>query len=214
MKNIIFVASSLLLLSSHAYAVTIDFNSLESTFAGAEFVGPVYTEDGYVLTHGSSIQNNAFESWGSGSTHYTGSASLFNTTHRGETVLTQQNSNLFSIISIDLSPFNLGLSTGDFISSESILFIGTKSDSTTVEQAFNLGTSANVMNTYMFNSSFTDITSLSWNQGSILGTRHQFDNVTVQAVPIPSAIYLFITGLLGIFSITKNMANKRVKCDA
>ena len=157
LKNNVLIASLLLASWNYSYAVTIDFNSLESSVSGANFVGPVYTEESYVIEHGSSLEVNAFETWGSGSSHYTGSASLFNTTHRGETIFTQQNNNLFSIISIDLAPLNLGLSTGDYIASESVLFVGTKSDSTTVEQIFNLGTAANVMSTYTFNSFFIDI---------------------------------------------------------
>ena len=204
LKNIILVAGLFLVSWNYSYAITIDFNSLESSFSGANFVGSVYTEESYVLQHGSSIAENAFETWGSGSSNYTGSASLFNNTHRGETILTQQNSSLFSMISIDLASFDLNLSTGDFIASESVLFVGTKSDATTVEQIFNLGTAVNVMNTYTFNLSFTDLTSLSWDQGSILGTRHQFDNVEIQAIPLPGSMFLFLTGLIGIFSIAKN----------
>lgn len=186
-----------------AATITIGFNTLESSFYGAHFVGYTYEEQGFVLKHGSSTQNNAFITWASGSSLYTGSASLFNNTHRGETILSQQNISPFSILSIDLAPYDLNLSTGDYIQSESVLFIGTKADSTTVQQVFNLGTSVNVMNTFTFNPEFSDLISISWNQGSLLGTRHQFDNIIVQAVPIPGALILFITGILSFSCFIK-----------
>ena len=175
-------------------AATIGFDALESSFSGGHFVGYTYEEQGFILEHGSSTQDNAFIAWGSGSSLYTGSASLFNNTHRGETILSQQNINSFSILSIDLSPYDINLSTGDYIQSESVLFIGTKADSTTVQPAFNLGTSVNVMSTFTFNPEFSNLISISWNQGSILGTRHQFDNIIVQAVPIPGVIPPIIMG--------------------
>jgi hypothetical protein len=189
-------------------AATIDFNALESSFSGAHFVGYTYEEQGFILEHGSSTQNNAFITWASGSSLYTGSASLFNNTHRGETILSQQNTNPFSILSIDLAPYDLNLSTGDYIQSESVLFVGTKANGTTVQQVFNLGTSVNVMRTFTFNPEFFDLISISWNQGSIVDTRHQFDNINVQAVPIPGALLLFLTGICG-FSCFKKRANEQ-----
>lgn len=196
---------------SSSQAITIDFNSLESSFSGGHFVGPTYTENNFIIEHGSSAQDNAFITWSSTTSLYTGSASLFNNTHRGETIISEQSNNLFSIFSIDLAPYSLELSTGDYIGSESILFTGTKSDNTAVEQVFNLGTTVNIMSTYSFESSFTDLVSLNWDQGSILGTRHQFDNIEVQAVPNPSSIILFSTGLIGMVSFARKRANKALK---
>ena len=199
----ILMLTLLLPLLGNLQAATIGFDTLESTFSGAHFVGYTYEEQGFILEHGSSTQNYAFITWGSGSSLYTGSASLFNNIHRGETILSQQNTNPFSILSIDLAPYDLNLSSGDYIQSESVLFIGTKADSTTVQQVFNLGTSVNVMSTFTFNPEFTDLISISWNQGSMLSTRHQFDNIIVQATPIPGALLLFITGILSFSGFIK-----------
>ncbi len=190
-------------LLSNLQAATIGFNELESNIPGGHFVGYTYEEQGFMFEHGSSTQNNAFITWSNGTSLYTGSASLFNNTHRGETILSQQQNNPFSILSIDLAPYDLNLSTGDYIQSESVLFTGTKADSTIVQQTFNLGTSINEMSTFTFNSEFSDLMSISWNQGSILGTRHQFDNIIVQAVPIPGALLLFITGILSFSCFIK-----------
>jgi hypothetical protein len=196
----------LLPIMGNLQAATIGFNTLESSFYGGHYVSYIYEEQGFVLENSSSKDNYAFIAWGSGSGVYTGSASLFNYTHRGKTILSQQNISPFSILSIDLAPYapyDLNLSTGDYIQSESVLFIGTKADSTTVQQVFNLGTSVNVMNTFTFNPEFSDLISVSWNQGSSFGTRHQFDNIIVQAVPIPGALILFITGILSFSRFIK-----------
>lgn len=102
--------------------------------------------------------------------------------------LTSTSGTSFDIASIDISrgDGNTGLIP--------VGFTGNKSDGSQVFQTYWF-TDSILGKTEQFNfgSQFTDLTSLVWEQGA---EWHQFDNIKVSAVPVPSTIFLFSSSLL------------------
>ena len=174
-----------------AQAVIIDFQSLEQNNSGFNNVGFTYTEDGFTLDNLSTPY--PFGVFGTQEPRYAGSTALFNGTENGITRLTQNGGGLFDLNSIQLTSLN-----GSY--SVTVNFTGTKADSSTVTQSFTTDAILSTLETFTFNSSFTNLVSVQWIQASPF---HQFDNINVSATPVPepSAILgLLGLGLLGIGS--------------
>lgn len=184
---------------SPASAVVLDFESL--AFTGFSNQAPqsisatptTYTEDGFTLITTGANAGFGFARYGTASGRFPGSTALLNNTVARDTVLTKNGGGPFSISAISLSTTNI--SSGSF----DVLFTGTKSDNTTVDQIFSIDNTIYNLETFLFASDFTDLVSLTWAQGS---PSHQFDNIvldeTVNAVPAPGPLGVLAFGLAGL----------------
>ena len=178
-----------------AFATIITFDALGSTGTGANNVADGYTEAGYQFNSlGFGGFPDAFAVWQSGSTRYAGSPALFNNDPGDTTEMTKVGGASFSLISIDLSSLYL-----DSPSNDSVTFIGTKADNSTVTNTFSL-TTPNSMKTFNF-SGMTNIVALDWMQGF---PYHQFDNINIGTVPEPASFAVLGLGMLALIRRRKN----------
>jgi len=186
-RTSVFLAAStavlLSLLPSIAIAeLVIDFQSLEHVDGATGDHGLLYSEDGYTLTVDGSL---GFVTFGTLEFRYTGSTAMAMRQSPSLTTLTQDAGGAFGVTSIDLAELN-----GP--NSAVIAFTGTLSGGGTTEQSFTLDGVAFGAETFLFNSTFENITSLSWSQGSSF---HQFDNIQISAVPEPSSLLMVGIGM-------------------
>ena len=165
-----------------AHAATIDFDSLGQAGGGFILVGSPYAEDGFRLT----AAGGFFRMWRDAHPYYPGSPAFTSPTPNDTITLTEIGGATFNILSIDLSEaVNLG---GQNVS---VTFVGTRADTSTVNQTFNLDGSFGP-ETFAF-TGFTNLVSVSWVQSP---DYHQFDNVVV--APEPGTLALFAIGALGL----------------
>lgn len=118
---------------------------------------------------------------------------MLNNTVDRDKVLTKDGGGSFSIGAISLETTNVVSGSFD------LLFTGTKSDNSKVDQTFSIDNTTYAPETFEFSTAFTDIVYLRWTQG---GPGHQFDNLVlneaVSAVPAPAGFLLLMTGLMGL----------------
>jgi hypothetical protein len=179
----------LTLLSFNVHAVTIDFESLVNGINP----GTTYTESGFTISATSLIAVSA------SSAEYHGSPALRNgiQSNTPNTTLTVSGGGTFNLTSIDLAEVG---SNNMYIAT--INFTGHQQDGGMVHQSFTLDgiyTTGNPFETLLF-TNFNNLTSLTWDNRS---PYHQFDNIVASVVPLPAAVWLFGSGLLGILGITR-----------
>jgi hypothetical protein len=197
-----------------AHAINIDFQSLEQVNGTYNFIGSggsvatTYTEKGFTLDAFDSNNYYGFSVWGTLSANYPGSTALFNSTIEGFTRLTQVGNGAFNLASIDLTSLggNVNVTVG---------FTGTKADLSTVTQSFTTDNVLSTLETFTFNSDFTNLTQVTWKQDYPF---HQFDNINVSAVAVPwetdtlsvvGSTVLFGLGLWGKHKLTQKKNNKK-----
>jgi len=173
--------------------VTIDFEAVPPPSSPTE--GMVehrcpYTEDGFTLATpaGTCGLTGLFVSVHMPPTpmgpysvnRYTGSVTLSNAAWYGITRLTRAGGGVFALVSIDLDTFNpmsemFPGGPTDASRPQTVTFTGTRSDGTTVTQAFTTDTVFPRVETFRFRADFVDVVKVEWSQ---LGPPfHQFDNV-------------------------------------
>lgn len=217
--KVLLVVSFLLLMSWNSVGATVlDFESL---YPYGGNMTAFYQEDGYTLTNdAAAVFNNqgitdaSFGWWSINDTNYAGSLGLYTNYWPLTVTLTKDDNNPFDMYSIDLSRMGL-LAQYGAPGIRSVIFTGTKSDNTTVTQTFTYG-EAVAFQTFLFNSDFKGLKSLSWAPASQtsdvngVGVQYyQFDNITMYPlgapVPIPAAVWLFGTGLIGLFGVRRKI---------
>lgn len=197
MKSLLIVSGLLAasLNSAVAAPVTLDFEGLANASFPLSTYGNTVVEDGFVLSTNASF--GGFATWAPGTIHYTGSNALFGNTVGSTTVLTQQNSDPFSIASMGITFTNGGINP---VAEFDLTFFGTKVGSGTVQQTFTIGPGFNPsLQTILFSGAFSGLASLSWTHPS---QTFQFDNVVVDgaaaSVAAPAAFALLGFGLFGL----------------
>ncbi len=155
----------------------MDFQSLEHVDSATVSHGTTYSEDGYTLNVDGSL---GFVTFGTLETRYTGSTAMAMRQSQAKTTLTRDAGGTFGVTSIDLAELNNSLPAV-------VPFVGTLSGGGTTVQSFSLDEVAFGAETFFFNSTFANITSLSWTQESNF---HQFDNICLSAVPEPTSLIL------------------------
>lgn len=173
--------------------ITIDFDSLEFNDAISHSQGDSYSEDGFTLQKAT---NDVFDfvTFGqsmtiSGVPTYKGSAGLANENGSGVTELFRTDNGIFDLLSIDLA-FILHTNQTDVTFTGQLAVGGAD-----VSQTFMLGGSGfdnNAFNMFSFSPSFAGLSKVFWTQTD---STHQFDNIQVNAVPLPAALWLLASGL-------------------
>ncbi|WP_137939202.1 hypothetical protein [Chitinivorax sp. B] len=178
------LAIAALAATSSSHAVLIDFADLAS--AGDHGIAG-YASAGYRI--GSSrVENDAFFVWGRASPDFAGQVALTNGWDGLSTVLTREDGATFSLVSMDLSEAWRQPSYDP----TAVVFVGTRADGSTVRQQVTLDGLFGFQHVD-FGSDFAAVTSVSWIQS---WQYHQFGNVAVIAVPLPTTLALLLTGLM------------------
>lgn len=181
MKKILILATMAASLSAHA--VVIDFESLTVTNGWAQTYSS-YSESGFDFVS----SGGGFAVWATDNTsgYYPGSTALFNNGGGSNTTMSKTGGGGFDVGSIQLC--NAYRDT----TAQTILFTGTRADTSQVFNSFTLTDPAN-MHTFAF-TGMTNIVTLDWLQNS---PYHQFDNINT-AVPEPATLSALAIGGLAL----------------
>lgn len=179
------IITSALVLSTSVNAAFIDFEESPNDF---NLYGASHTSQGFL-----------FEGWKSGTSGTTGSIrvtsqmtgnkGIINSWGNGMIRMQQTNGETFNVQSLDVGASTI----------KNVTFTGVFSDGLTISQ-----TVSTLGNSYEFFhatfSGFQNLVSLQWNRESNL-----VDNISVStsAVPIPAAVWLFGSGLIGLIGVAR-----------
>ena len=167
-----------------ASPVVIGFDSLMQDNYQTNEIGNVYRESGFEF---SNLSNPfSFASFGTQNPFFNGSTALFNDNTDGQTRLSQIGGGLFSLSSITLST----LAPGYTEEGTSVTFTGLLATGGSVMQSFNVADGA--AQTFSFSPNFSNLSAVTWSNEANF---HQFDNITVAAVPEPETYALMLSGL-------------------
>lgn len=177
-----------LALAQPAAATVIGFEALAHDDDQVADAGHLYQEQGFAL---SNAGNFPFATFGARLAEFVGSTALINDNDDGLTVLSRVGGGRFSLSSIDLAEL-----VADPGLVYSVIFNGLTADQQTVSQSFMLDGLFGAQ-TFAFDTGFANLLSVSWANSAAY---HQFDNLSLSAVPEPgsAALVLAALGLLGL----------------
>ena len=124
--------------------------------------------------------------------------------YRSSMTIQLSNEGLFSLLQVDLAEYSSSFN-GDEIA---VLFTGFKDNGTTVSQSFTIdglrdgADGIEDFETFIFTPGFTDLTRVE--VGSVI---FSMDNLVVSAVPVPAAVWLFGSGLLGLVGVARRKSS-------
>ena len=185
-----------ILIPAAAYGAVIDFQAVEVPGHALFPTGlsNPYFEDGFSIGAGG---GEALSRWGILNPRYHGSTMLFNNTLPGTTTIAEATGKAFSIAFITLARVN-----NNFLAN-SETFDGTKTDNSQVSVTFSLpaGSPQSTITTFAFPASFVDLLSVSWSQDQSSNNIMQVDDIVVSAVPVPAALPLLASAMIGLFGL-------------